>query len=54
VELGLRMRCEIMREFAPYVGISWECKVGRTADFARREGQDVDDLRAVVGVRFWF
>ncbi|ANK82080.1 MAG: copper resistance protein CopB [Rhizobiales bacterium NRL2] len=54
VELGLRLRYEIVREFAPYVGVSWERKVGRTADFARREGEDVDSLALVAGVRFWF
>lgn len=54
VELGLRLRYEIVREFAPYVGIAWERKVGRTADFARAEGEDVDVLSFVAGVRFWF
>jgi len=53
-ELGLRLRYEIRREFAPYVGVVWTRKVGSTADFARAEGEDVKDLRAVVGVRTWF
>lgn len=54
VELGFRLRYEIVREIAPYVGVAWARKVGRTADFTRREGGDVDDLKAVVGIRFWF
>lgn len=54
VELGLRLRYEIVREFAPYIGVSWERKVGRTADFAREEGEDVDSLAFVTGIRFWF
>jgi copper resistance protein B len=54
VELGLRLRYEIVREFAPYIGVAWERKVGKTADFAREEGEDVDNLWFVVGVRFWF
>jgi copper resistance protein B len=54
VELGLRLRYEVIREFAPYIGVVWERKVGRTADFARREGEDVDALAFVSGVRFWF
>lgn len=54
VELGLRLRYEIVREFAPYIGVSWERKVGRTADFARREGEDIDSLALVAGVRFRF
>lgn len=54
VELGLRLRYEIVREFAPYIGVSWERKVGRTADFARADGEDVDVLSFVTGIRFWF
>ncbi len=54
VELGLRLRYEIAREFAPYIGIHWERKIGETADFARAEGERVDSLAFVTGVRFWF
>lgn len=53
-ELGLRVRYEIVREIAPYLGVSWERKIGPTADIARRAGADVDDLTFVTGVRFWF
>jgi copper resistance protein B len=53
-ELGLRLRYEIVREIAPYIGVSWERKVGPTADVARREGADVSDLAFVTGIRFWF
>lgn len=54
VELGLRLRYEIRREFAPYVGISWERSVGDTARFARAAGDDVQSRNFVMGVRFWF
>lgn len=54
VELGLRLRYEIEREFAPYIGVNWERDLGETADFARDEGEDVDNLSFVAGVRFWF
>lgn len=54
VELGLRLRYEFAREFAPYVGVEWERKLGETADFARDEGEGVDDLFFVTGVRIWF
>jgi copper resistance protein B len=50
-ELGLRLRYELRRGFAPYVGFSWERKVGRTADFARDRGEDVDDRSVVIGLR---
>jgi copper resistance protein B len=54
VKLGLRLRYEIKREFAPYVGVSWKKQLGDTADLAREEGHDTDDLRLVAGVRLWF
>jgi len=53
-ELGLRLRYEIRREFAPYVGLSWNRTYGQTAQYARDEGEDVNQLHWVVGVRLWF
>lgn len=54
VELGLRLRYEIIREFAPYVGVSWTRLLGDTADIARSEGEEVSNLAFVAGVRMWF
>ena len=54
LELGLRLRYEFRREFAPYIGVSWSKKFGDTADFARDEGEDTDDVQIVAGVRAWF
>lgn len=53
-ELGLRLRYEIRREFAPYVGISWDRKFGKTADYARALGEDVEATSLVFGVRAFF
>ncbi|WP_138762320.1 copper resistance protein B [Pseudomonas lactis] len=53
-ELGLRLRYEIRREFAPYVGVSWNRAYGQTAQYARDDDEDVHQLRWVVGVRLWF
>jgi copper resistance protein B len=53
-EVGLRLRYEIRRELAPYVGVVWSRKFGDTADFARAGGEDVKDVRAVAGLRAWF
>lgn len=53
-QLGLRLRYEIRREVAPYLGIQWERKAGKTADLARDEGERVDELSLVAGLRFWF
>lgn len=54
VELGLRLRYEIVQEFAPYVGVEWARKVGDTARFARAASGDADSVRLVVGVKGWF
>lgn len=54
VDFGLRLRYEIRRQFAPYVGVSWQRKFGKTADFARADGKATRDTRFVVGVRIWF
>ncbi|MBW8815361.1 MAG: copper resistance protein B [Caulobacterales bacterium] len=53
-ELGLRLRYEIRREFAPYIGVSWDRKLGRTADYARARGEDPKAASVVVGLRAWF
>jgi len=53
-ELGRRLRYEIRREFAPYVGVSWDCKLGRMADYARADGDDVEATRRVVVARGFF
>lgn len=51
---GLRLRYEIRREFAPYVGLEWAGVYGGSADYARAAGRPVDEGRVVAGVRFWF
>ena len=53
-ELGLRLRYEIRRQFAPYVGVSYVAQTGRTADFTRAEGKDPSTTSFVAGVRLWF
>lgn len=54
VTAGLRLRYEIRREFAPYVGVEWARKFGGTEDIARAAGNDPKESRVVAGVRFWF
>jgi copper resistance protein B len=53
-ELGLRLRYHFRREFAPYVGISWENLYGDTKDFAQDEGEPTTITSVVVGLRLWF
>jgi copper resistance protein B len=52
--MGLRLRYEIRREFAPYLGIERAFKTGATADLAREAGTPTAETRYVAGVRFWF
>ena len=54
IEAGLRLRYEIKREFAPYIGVNWEKPFGDTADFKRAEGEETATLSFVTGVTFWF
>ena len=54
VEAGLRLRYEVTRRFAPYIGIVHERAFGRTADFRRAEDDNINDTRFVAGVRVWF
>ena len=54
IDLGLRLRYEIRREFAPYIGVSWQRKIGETATLARDEGENLDAVSFVTGLRLWF
>ncbi len=50
VTLGLRLKYEFKREFAPYVGIEWNKKFGATADYS----EDPQNTSFVAGVSLWF
>ncbi len=52
-ELGLRLRYEVRREFAPYLGVVWHRKFFGTADRAKAAGDRTTGARLAVGVRFW-
>ena len=54
METGLRLRYEITREFAPYVGVSYERAVGETAGLYRRFGEKPEVASAVAGIRLFF
>jgi len=49
IEAGLRLRYEFVREFAPYIGVSWDKTFGNARDF-----NPVNETNFLVGVRFWF
>ena len=52
--VAVRLRYEIWREFAPYIGIERAGKFGGTADYARAAGKDTKETRFIAGLRFWF
>jgi len=53
IDLGLRLRYEFCRKFAPYIGLTYESKFGDAAHFAKADGEKSSDLRFVTGVRIW-
>lgn len=53
-QAGLRLRYEIKREFAPYLGVEWTRAFGSTADMVRAHGGDRDGAQVVVGLKGWF
>jgi copper resistance protein B len=53
-EAGVRLRYEISREFAPYIGVSHDQKIGQTATFARLAGESTRSTRFVAGIHMWF
>lgn len=54
IDAGLRLRYEITRKVAPYVGMTYAGKFGGTADFARASGHATDEVRFTLGLRTWF
>jgi copper resistance protein B len=54
LQLGLRLRYEIRREFAPYLGVAWYRSLGKTAELVSGAGNDPSVLQVLAGVRFWF
>lgn len=51
--LALRLRYEIRRELAPYIGVAWVDEYGGTEDLTRAAGGDPSDARFLLGIRFW-
>ena len=54
IAAGLRLRYEITRQFAPYIGVAWAGKFGDTANFAKASNENTDETVFVAGVRLWF
>jgi copper resistance protein B len=54
LELGARLRYEIKKEFAPYIGFEWVRQFGDSARYTRASGGQVSDPHFVMGLRIWF
>jgi copper resistance protein B len=54
LELSLRLRYEVRRELAPYVGVGWFRRFGETAELARLAGEGSDEVQLVAGLHIWF
>jgi len=53
-EVGLRLRYDIRREFAPYIGVQYKRSFGKTRRYLRDAGEDAAGWEFVAGVRTWF
>ena len=53
-EVGVRLRYEVRREFAPYFGITWKESFGATHRLAAEGGGDPSHFVVVIGTRTWF
>lgn len=51
---GVRLRYEIRRRFAPYLGVEWEGALGETRQRLRAAGEDPGGASVLVGLRAWF
>jgi copper resistance protein B len=54
VEVGLQLRYEITRKFAPYIDAVWQRKVGESSGLARAAGEDAEQSSIRFGLRVWF
>lgn len=54
IDAGLRLRYEIKREVAPYIGVEWQGAFGGTKDFIKAAGGEADETAFLVGLRTWY
>lgn len=54
LDVGLRLRYDIRRQFSPYIGVEWHRAVGASAGVLRGAGTDVSRTAVVFGLRGWF
>ncbi|WP_038247227.1 copper resistance protein B [Ghiorsea bivora] len=54
LQLGMRLRYEVTREFAPYIGVAQQKKFGTTATFVKTAGEAANNVSLIAGLRWWF
>ena len=54
IDAGVRLRYEIERKLAPYIGVAYEGRFAQTARMARSAGESASGVRVVFGIRSWF
>lgn len=52
--IGVRLKKEITGQLKPYIGVEWAGKFGKTADYAREDGESRRETRFVAGLSFRF
>jgi copper resistance protein B len=53
LDAGVRLRYEVARKFAPYIGFAYHGKYGNTAGYSRQAGETTGDARFIFGLRIW-
>ncbi len=54
LDAGVRLRYEVSRKFAPYIGFAYNGKYGGTASYSRQAGETTSDPRFIFGLRLWY
>jgi len=54
IETGIRLRYEVKREFAPYIGVTWNNKFSGTADLAEANSEETSSSAFIIGLKAWF
>ena len=54
LDTGLRLRYEISRKFAPYIGFAYTRNYGETANLIRQSGGRIAEPQLIFGLRIWY
>jgi copper resistance protein B len=54
LDAGLRLRYEVSRKFAPYIGFAYNGMYGNTASYSRTAGKTTSESQFLFGIRLWY